>query len=767
MTKKKPPSAQRPQRRIFSAISAISAVAFIFVTAGGWFWWRRAAAPAIAPGACRGCNVLLITIDTLRLDRVGAFGGRQGLTPHLDRLAAEGLRLTHAYSAAPLTLPSHASILTAVSPPVHGLRANGLFRLSPRLPTLATVLKGAGYRTGAFVGAFVLDARFGLNRGFDVYDDRYGEKPEGDAADGAERRAEEVVKPATAWIVGRDLGPDDRGLGLGARGSGLGAKGSDRRGSASPQSPAPSPWFAWVHLYDPHEPYRAPEPYASQHEPYDAEVAYTDAMVGRLLADLRAAGQLDRTLVTVAADHGESLGEHGERTHGVFVYEATMRVPWIIWTGAGASGLRAGGSGLGAGSSSDALVRLIDLAPTVLDLIGVAAPASFEGASIVSAVNAPGAASRAGYIEAMDANLTRNWAPLTGVATRDYKLIDLPIPELYDLRADPSETANLYTRDAARARTLESLLRSQTAAFASRGSAAEKTTLSADARQRLQALGYVASSADSGARTYTDADDPKRLVSVADDLNRALATFNSGSRETGLAAVREITRTHPSFTTAFGVYASMLRDTGKLAEAIATLEDVVRRRIADQSVMVVLAGYLQEAGAPQRALALLQAVVSAHPDYADAYNSLGVVYSRLGRHGDAQAAYRKVLELDPSSATAYENLGVDALGAGDFPAAADALTHALTLSPGLAAAHNALAAVYMRQGRVADATAEWTTALRLDPRLFDALYNVATTLYDAGRRKDARPYLERFVREAPPARYGADIARLRRLLIRR
>ncbi len=153
-----------------------SALIVVVVIVGGWLWMRRAAAPPIAPGACRGCNVLLITIDTLRLDRVGAFGGRAGLTPNLDRLASEGIRLTHAYSAVPLTLPSHASILTAVSPPVHGLRANGLFRLGPQLPTLATVLKGAGYRTGAFVGAFVLDARFGLNRGFDVYDDRYGEK---------------------------------------------------------------------------------------------------------------------------------------------------------------------------------------------------------------------------------------------------------------------------------------------------------------------------------------------------------------------------------------------------------------------------------------------------------------------------------------------------------------------------------------------------------------------------------------------------------------
>src|SRR4029453_16342419 len=196
--------------------------------------------------------------------------------------------------------------------------------------------------------SFVLDARFGLNRGFDEYDDRYGEKHAGDPAEGAERRGEEVVKPALAWI-------------------------NRAASSQSPSPQVPSPWFAWVHLYDPHEPYRAPEPYASQHQPYDAEVAYTDAMVGRLLAGLPQ-GALDRTAIVVAADHGESLGEHGERSHGVFIYDVTMRVPWIIRTPA----LRH--------AVSDDLVRLIDLAPTVLDLVGVAGPPEFEGRSLVPSI---------------------------------------------------------------------------------------------------------------------------------------------------------------------------------------------------------------------------------------------------------------------------------------------------------------------------------------------------------------------------------------------
>jgi choline-sulfatase len=696
-------STRSPQIRGSFRFAAFAAFAFLVIIAtGGWLWWRRAA-PALIAGACRGCNVLLITIDTLRVDRVGAFGGRGSLTPNLDALASGGFRLTRAYSAVPLTLPSHASILTAVSPPVHGLRANGLFRLGPSLPTLATVLKSAGYRTGAFVGSFVLDARFGLNRGFDAYDDRYGEKAAGDPAEGAERRAEEVVRPAAAWIN----------------------QSINQQSAIGNQQ-----WFAWVHLYDPHEPYRAPEPYASQHDPYDAEVAYADAMVGRLLADLRAAGQLDRTLIMVAADHGESLGEHGERTHGVFVYDATMRVPWIISTGAGGSGL-----GARAGSASDALVRLIDLAPTVLDLVGVAAPSSFEGLSIVPAVvsgfrRTVVATDRVGYLEAMDANLTRTWAPLTAIATRDYKLIDLPIPELYDLRADPGETANLYTRDAARARTLQALLRGQTDAFTSRGSAGEKTTLSADARQRLQALGYVASSADPGTRVYTDADDPKALIGPANDLQRAVTAFNGGDRGPAMDAARAIMRQHPRFTTAFGMLASMQRQSGDLRGAIATLEDAARRGIADQSVMVVLAGYLQEAGDGPRAVQVLDAVIAAHPDYAEAYNSLGVLLMRMGRHDGARSALRKVLDLDPTSATAYENLAADELSAGDLDAA----------------------------------IADLRRALDLDPRLYDALYNLAQAYVAQGRRQEARPYLERFVREAPPSRYARDIARFRALL---
>jgi tetratricopeptide (TPR) repeat protein len=476
-------------------------------------------------------------------------------------------------------------------------------------------------------------------------------------------------------------------------------------------------------------------------------------MVGKLLDDLTAAGQLERTLVIVAADHGESLGERGERTHGVFAYDVTLRVPWLVWAG----------SRFGA-RSFDGLSRLIDVAPTILELVGVERPQTFEGRSVLQTVNARETPGPTAYFEAMDANLTRNWAPLTGIVSGDYKLIDLPIPELYDLASDPGETTNVFAREGDHARTLTALLRNATAQLSARVTTAAKVALNAESRQRLQALGYTASSAEPGQRVYTDADDPKTLIGASNDLDRALADFKAGSHREAIAAARAIIGRHPGFTTAYGVLASMQRDTGDLPGAIATLEDIVRRGIADQSVLVVLAGYLQEAGALEKSVGLLDAVIASHPDYADAYNSLGVACSRAGRHEQARTAFRKVLELDPTSATAYENLGVDAASTGDLAAAAADLTRALELDPRLPGAHNALAAVYMRQRRQPDAIAHWKTAVQLDPRLYDALYNLGTVLHSIGRTDEARPYLERFVNAAPPFRYAADIARVRRML---
>jgi tetratricopeptide (TPR) repeat protein len=370
-------------------------------------------------------------------------------------------------------------------------------------------------------------------------------------------------------------------------------------------------------------------------------------------------------------------------------------------------------------SDGDALFAL-SIGDARADLLALGAVAARESA-------APPA-----YFEAMDANLTRNWAPLTAVATRDYKLIDLPDAELYSLREDPHETVNLFARNAERARTLEALLRGMTTTFQSRGSSGEKTTLSPDARQRLQALGYVASSADPGTRVYTAADDPKTLIGVSNDLDRAVKAFNSGSRAEAMTAVRTIVREHPSFSTAQGQLASMQRQSGDLPGAIATLEEMVRRGIADQRLMIVLADYIAASGALPKALGLLEAVIAAHPDEVEAHNSLGVVAMRMGQHDRARQAFGKVLDLDPTSATAYANLGADALSSGDLQGAIGHLTR----------------------------------ALELDPRQYTVLYNLAMALDGLGRRDEARRDMERFINEAPPQRFGREIAEFRTLLRR-
>jgi tetratricopeptide (TPR) repeat protein len=392
-----------------------------------------------------------------------------------------------------------------------------------------------------------------------------------------------------------------------------------------------------------------------------------------------------------------------------------MRVPWIVWAG---SRLRP--------ASIDRLVRLVDLAPTALDLLNVAAPLQFEGrpARITD--------ERSAYFEAMDANLTRNWAPLTGMERGGWKLIDLPRPEVYDVDHDPAEQSNLFAKEPERARTLGALLRATVADLSAKAAGAQQATLSAEARQRLQALGYTASSADPGQRTYTDADDPKTLIGPANDLQRAVTQFGAGDRAAAMAAVRAIAQQHPRFTTAFGMLATMQRQSGDLRAAIATLEDVVRRGIADPSVMVVLAGYLQEAGQGQKAIDLLEAVVASRPDYAEAYNSLGVINMRLGRHDRARAALQKVIELDPTSAKAYENLASDKISSGELAAAIPDLQR----------------------------------ALELDPDLYDALYNLGMALTTLGRTAEARSALERFVQKAPPDRYAGDIAHVKALLAR-
>jgi arylsulfatase A-like enzyme/Flp pilus assembly protein TadD len=684
----------------------------------------------------RGDNVLLITIDTLRQDRVGAYGNPDRLTPNIDRIAARGVRYAHAFSPAPLTLPAHASILTGLRPLRHGIHSNTRFRLDERVPTLASLAKAAGYRTGAFVGAFVLDGRFGLNHGFDEYDDRL---PHGDRASFhfTERRAADVVAAAGDWILSGGSGLGTRGLAAPQP-----AATSPQSPAPSPQSPAPSPWFAWVHLFDPHAPYDAPAEYRSGRTPYDAEVAYADAMVGRLLARLDAAHALDRTLVVLTADHGESLGEHGEMTHGLFAYNATLAVPLVL----NAPSLTP--------ATVDAPVSHIDVTPTILDLIGLAAPEPMDGQSLVRSPSSD----RPLYFEALDASLTRGWAPLRGIVQGGWKYIDLPDAELYDLGADPGEQHNRVDHDP-HADSLKRALQ----LLPAQDREAPRVALEREAAGRLRSLGYATGS--SSRRASAAADDPKRLVGLNERFNTALTAFDEGRSREALSAFLAILHERPDFVAARASAAAVLVAAGRSREAV----DLLRAGLLDQpdspELLAKLGNALRAAGDLRASAEALEHARRTGDDGPDVLNDLAVVYASLGRGDDARALFGALIERNPSAATTWFNLGLFELQTRRRAEAVAAFRRATAIDPAYGEAWHALGAALV-DGDRAGAIDAWRHAERLLPREYDLLFNLGMLLADSNSASEAIPYLERFEREAPRDRYASDIAHVQSTLAR-
>ena len=670
-------------------LATVVALAALFACRGR----SRPTAVAIESGALRGSNVLLVTIDTLRADRVGAYGGTAGLTPTIDGLARDGVRFAHAYAHVPLTLPSHASLMTASYPTRNGVHDNGTFRLDRSTPTLATALKAAGYRTGAFVGAFVLDARFGLNRGFDRYDDRML----GGAGDGepVQRTADQVLVPAYEWITASPLASGPAPL-------------------AAPAAPAVAarPWFAWVHLYDPHEPYAAPEPFRARYAatPYDGEIAYADAALGRFVARLRATPALDRTLIVIAADHGESLGEHGERTHGLFAYDATLRVPLVIWAG-----------GRIPPGVFDQTMRLVDVVPTLLDLIGTAALPQVDGRSVRPVLAGEHPFEDSGsYFEALNASFTRHWAPLTGILRGGVKLIDLPEPELYDLAGDPGELRNLYASQRERARDLERRLDTVTRGAAPPAPAA----IAPDAAARLRSLGYVVGAAALPAHRYSAADDPKRLIHLNVALDEASLRWARGDAAGAIDQVQAVISERPDLTLAYDRLAFMLRASGRVGDAVILLDGAARAGHADRPLLRSLGAMLRDHGDLARSATVLEELVRADPADLESAGALAQTYTRLGRTVDAESQFKRVLAASPNDAATWNNLGSVYLAANRLVEARTALLRSTAIDPAQPAAHNGLGVVFARSGDITRAVAEWRKALELRPDFADARINL-------------------------------------------
>jgi arylsulfatase A-like enzyme/cytochrome c-type biogenesis protein CcmH/NrfG len=723
-----PARAPRDTRRSLLLGGIVAATAAIVIAA----WILRRGSAQADLRSIPGQNVLLITIDTLRADALGSYGG-QAATPALDRLARDGVRFDFAHAHAVLTLPSHASILTGEYPFRHGLRDNSGYRLPSGARTIATLLTRAGYATGAFVSAFPVHSRFGLNQGFDVYDDRFGETRAPTEFVMPERAASASVPLARDWIAARTKQPNKQS------------------------------WFAWVHVFDPHAPYHPPAPFDAQYagRPYDGEVAATDAALSPLIDDVRTA---DRpTLVIVTGDHGEALGDHGEETHGVFAYESTLRVPLIVaelgGDGRTPSAQRPQRNLTGPGEISPAAARHVDILPTILDAIGQPVPSDLPGRSLLAAAERRAASSsRPSYFESMSAMLNRGWAPLTGIVADREKYIDVPIPERYDVAADGAEQTNLAGKSPERDRTLAAALNAFGAPLPG-----QRRVEDADALARLRALGYVSGSAPAKTR-YTDADDPKRLIALDQAIHRGVALYVARRFGEAVQVYQDVIKQRPDMSIAYRHLAFVAWESGDVGAAVGVLQQALRAGVVHGELTTQLGTYLAESGHADEAVRLLEPVATGAAPDLDALNALGIAYARMGRTNEARRLFLRMLSINAESGMAIENLATLDLERGDFGSAGLRFERAVRLDPGSSQAHAGLGVVAMKRGDRRTAVDAWKKAVELDPTNYDALYNLATTLAGDRESAAARPYLEQFVRAAPPALYAKEIRDVTALL---
>ena len=646
-------------------------------------------------------NLLLVTVDTVRADHLGCYGDRDAVTPTFDRLAGEGIRFDAASSSVPLTLPSHATVLSGLLPPHHGLRNNGAGALPPGTATLSTLLKGAGYRTGGFVGAFVLDRRFGLGTGFEVYDDEIPRDPQAGVSLEAERPGQEVVDRALAWLNKQD----------------------DR------------PFFLWVHLYDAHAPYTPPPPWAARHpgRPYDGEISEVDEQVGRLLAELDRRGLAGKTVVAVAADHGESLGEHGELTHGLLLYEPTLRVPLI---------LRA------PGRLTPRVVRspvsLADLAPTLAGLLG----RTFAGPGVrprdgrdLSADLLDGREPPSGEVYAESRYpAIFGWSPLSALRRRDLKYISAPTPELYDLGKDPKETANLLKDPG-----MSAGVAGPAKGFAARLAEIEQGAVAtpqmatdAETRARLASLGYATGGTQVAPRKGSEGSspdpkiDPKTMVDLFQRFERANHRLQDGDTSGATGELEALVAADPANPVFRGKLAEAWRNRGEYGKAVPLYRQATQAAPADPEAWYNLAATLQEAGDLPAARGAIEQALKLDSSRPEAHNTLGIVMMGEGKLEAARGEFALAAELDPRNGRALNNLGNVLKAMGKLAEAETAYQRSSALAPRYAEPLNGLGTLEVERDRPQAALPYFERALALAPGYHEVRLNRAIALDLAG-----------------------------------
>jgi choline-sulfatase len=693
------PASARRLSRPATLAAALGLCAAAAAAAASWIYARRDARP----------NVLLITIDTLRADHVGSYGYAAAQTPAIDALAARGVRFAQATTVAPLTLPAHASLMTGTFPGYHGVRDNGGFYLGDDQVTLATLMRARGYRTGGFVSAFVLDHRWGISRGFDRYFDDFDlSKYRVDAGlDAVQRPGSEVVSKAIQWL------DEDRSR----------------------------PFFAWIHLYEPHAPYDPPEPIRARFPPtmigaYDGEVATADIQVARLIGQLAAAGRLDRTMVAILGDHGESLGEHGEEQHGFFVYDADIRIPLII-----------AAPRLPARVVNDH-VRIVDVMPTILQLLAMDIPKTVQGASLLPLIRGD----RLDLTPVAETWYPRHhygWSELTSIRDGRYHFIAAPRRELYDLQADPGELHNLAETNPGRADALERALR----AFAAQTSANRRPApqpLDPDVEQRLRSLGYVGSSISPRVLEDRPRGDPKDKIALYNLLKQAGLDSVEGRVDDGIRKVRQALAADPEIVEAHLMLGNMNTKAGRGSEAIAAFQQALALDPDNQNAAFNLALAYKNGGRTDAAEAGFERVLSLNPRDAKTRYQLADLWMKRRDFARAEELLQRAIADNIERPAFRTKLAECYIELKRYDDAERALVEALKEKADEPMAHYDLALIREARGDRSGAMAEYQAEIARSPLTYQAQFNLAKILASAGRTADAIGHFQQAI-DANPA----------------
>jgi len=654
-------------------------------------------------------NIILITIDTLRADYLGCYGNTRIPTPNLDALAAQGTIFDRAYCQAPMTPPSHASILTGTYPPTHGVRDFTSSGLRAGFPTLASILKRSGYNTAAFVSAYVLDSVWGFNQGFDYYYDHFEPKEfQGVNPGNVQRKAGETITLANDWL------------------------------SKKPRTP----YFLWVHLFDPHHDYNPPEPFHSRYasDLYGGEVAYADHELGRLFDALRANGDWDRSLIVAVSDHGEGRGEHEEYEHGFFLYDATLRIPLIVKLPKGATKQ--------APRIRD-VVASVDIAPTIVQVAQAQADRQvpMQGRGLLAQVLGKGGASASiAYGETLYPRTTFGWSELAAFVEGNFKYIEAPSPELYDLVADPEEQSNLYATRRAMADGLRQKLNLARSRMANQTGAASSTD--SERIEALRALGYVAVSVPiKQGPGQPGLADPKDKIGQFNKVLLALQATDAGALSKSSALLGEVIREEPGL---FIAHYSLGVNKLKSGEFQAALEDFERARDLNPSFELTelnRATALARLGRGDEAAAILQALVKENPARLNPRRQLALLYTRQKKYEEAISIYRDILRERPGDAHAVKSLGITEVDAGRYAEGSASLESAINLGAADALTYNSLGIAQTNLGNIADAVASYRKALSIKSDYHQARLNLSFALLKAGDTVEARQEFDRLCRE--------------------